>query len=319
MKREHSLRAEAQPLAGTRLDRGVEALLTLAPKRAWPIGLSVWAVLAICDYATGRAFSFGALYTVVICFAAITIGSRAAFGLGVGMIALGYVLNGPSGLNMPLSDPLDGVAMVWNAAMRLIALAVILALISVLRRAYAAARLQADRDPLTGALNRRGLEFAFLSSAIKAKRSGQKLLIAYIDIDNFKMLNDGAGHHMGDAILKQFAAGASTAVRAGDHVARIGGDEFLLIIILDDVAEGRAAAKRIHADLKFILADSAGILSCSMGAVIHDPRDHFELETLLKAADDLLLAAKRSGRGSLRFGRAVNERRRTVSAPLRAI
>ena len=301
------------------MDRLFSVLLTLGRGRAWAITAAGWLFLVAADYLTGPKFAFGALYAIVVSFAAATIGLLPAILIGVSTVGISIAINGIGGLYMPIAAGAGIAAISWNISMRLIGLGTVVILVAGLRRAYLAARVQADRDPLTGLLNRRGLELGFLSLLSRARRSGGKLLVAFVDIDNFKVLNDGAGHQSGDEILQIFAASASSATRAGDLVARVGGDEFALVVAVDDVVAGRAAARRIHRDLKHALVDNSGFLSCSMGAIIHDPKDHLELDVLLHAADALLLTAKKSGKGSVRFGRPVDERRRGSAEPVGAV
>jgi diguanylate cyclase (GGDEF)-like protein len=98
-----------------------------------------------------------------------------------------------------------------------------------------------DVDPLTETLNRRGFEREFKRSLAYVKRYGVSAALIYLDLDGFKPVNDRHGHAAGDAVLKAIAAALIRKVRASDIVARIGGDEF--VVLLWNVTEDEAAAK----------------------------------------------------------------------------
>lgn len=84
-------------------------------------------------------------------------------------------------------------------------------------------------DPLTGLLNRRGFEDALSRALARSERHGEEGVLAYIDLDGFKQVNDGFGHDAGDAVLRHIAGQLARTVRATDYVARLGGDEFAVV------------------------------------------------------------------------------------------
>lgn len=98
-----------------------------------------------------------------------------------------------------------------------------------------------DVDPLTETLNRRGFERELTRSLAYVKRYGASAALIYLDLDDFKPVNDRHGHAAGDAVLKAVAAALARQVRASDVVARIGGDEF--VVLLWNVSDANAAAK----------------------------------------------------------------------------
>lgn len=98
-----------------------------------------------------------------------------------------------------------------------------------------------DVDPLTDVLNRRGFERELVRSLAYVKRYGTSAALVYLDLDGFKPVNDRHGHAAGDAVLKAVAAALQRQVRASDVVARIGGDEFA--VLLWNIGEAEAAAK----------------------------------------------------------------------------
>jgi len=163
-------------------------------------------------------------------------------------------------------------------------------------------------DPLTGLPNRRlmldRLKQAFAASA----RSHKEGALLFIDLDNFKTLNDTLGHDIGDSLLKQVADRLSSCVREGDTVARFGGDEFVLI--LEDLSEQEIDAakqteivgEKILAILKepYQLQGHTYNSTTSIGATLFQNHEQ-SLDGLLKQADIAMYQAKKAGRNTLRF------------------
>ncbi|MCV9934969.1 GGDEF domain-containing protein [Boseaceae bacterium BT-24-1] len=157
----------------------------------------------------------------------------------------------------------------------------------------------AQHDPLTGAMNRSGLERAMAQLANDAgKRPGQ-LALLLIDIDHFKTFNDSHGHAAGDRILELFAEAARSELRASDILARHGGDEFVIVLPHMSATEAARVANRIRAAFGRVLSDWGGVPlqqpTLSIG-VAEGNAASSELETLLQHADEALYRSKRLGR-----------------------
>lgn len=162
---------------------------------------------------------------------------------------------------------------------------------------------QAYHDKLTGLPNR-ALFLDRLSQALRrCHRTRRTIAVLFIDLDNFKLVNDSLGHDMGDALLTQVAERLSDAVRPGDTVARLGGDEFT--ILLEDIVgeeEPRQVAKRILDSLKapFTLGNTEAFANASIGIALKtSPKD--SAESLLKGADTAMYHAKALGRSRYIF------------------
>jgi diguanylate cyclase (GGDEF)-like protein len=138
------------------------------------------------------------------------------------------------------------------------------------------------RDALTGLDNRRGME-----ARLQFLEGGEVLVMA--DLDHFKLVNDTHGHAAGDAVLADFAALLTSSLRAGDHAARFGGEEFLLVLTGTDVTKAGDVLARLHAAWAHVrpITFSAGYAEHRAGA---DPA------VALAAADQALYVAKRAGR-----------------------
>jgi diguanylate cyclase (GGDEF)-like protein len=150
-------------------------------------------------------------------------------------------------------------------------------------------------DPLTGLLNRRGFEAAFDRDLERARRSGEPLAVVVLDLDHFKLVNDRFGHAAGDDALRMLAGVLRDERRGGDATARIGGEEFAVVLLGSD-AEGALRYIERVADAGARADGSAGPLSLSAG-IAELGADLQSRDDLLLAADRALYAAKAAGRG----------------------
>lgn len=157
----------------------------------------------------------------------------------------------------------------------------------------------AQHDPLTGAMNRSGLERAMTQIAADAGKRPGRLTLLLIDIDHFKSLNDTHGHAAGDRILQLFAEAARSELRASDILARHGGDEFVALLPHMPTKDAVRVANRIRTAFARTLSDWDGAPprqpTLSIGVAEGDAASD-ELETLLEQADEALYRSKRLGR-----------------------
>lgn len=175
-------------------------------------------------------------------------------------------------------------------------------------------------DPLTHLPNRRLFVDRLQQVLIACTRDGQRGALLFLDLDYFKTLNDTMGHNMGDLLLQQVAERLKQTVREGDTVARIGGDEF--VIILDDLskepfeagAEATAVAKKILTSLNQVyqLNTYEYYITASVGITLINDHE-LGVEELLKHADIAMYDAKKSGRNTFHFfdpemQQAINKR-----------
>jgi diguanylate cyclase (GGDEF)-like protein len=156
---------------------------------------------------------------------------------------------------------------------------------------------QAREDPLTGLANRRAFDDAFPARLADARAAGRPLAVALFDIDRFKTVNDRFTHAIGDAVLREVAALLGAHCRASDVAARIGGEEFVLLLREADRASALAVAGRVRTEVaaRDWSAVAEGLTVTISAGVAADPGTGSAAD-LLRAADDALYRAKRAGR-----------------------
>ena len=158
-------------------------------------------------------------------------------------------------------------------------------------------------DALTGLPNRRLLQDRVTQALASARRQKSKVAVLFLDLDRFKNINDSLGHSVGDLLLQEVARRLSTWGREQDTVARVGGDEFLVVLTgLKDVTDTAVAAKRLMDAMigEYSIQGHTLNITCSLGISVF-PEHGTDTETLIKHADAAMYSAKESGRNGFRF------------------
>ncbi len=162
---------------------------------------------------------------------------------------------------------------------------------------------QANYDFLTGLPNRRMVYDRLKDEIKRSRRDRTQLAVLFIDLDRFKEVNDSLGHDVGDTLLQEAAARMVNSMRESDIVGRLGGDEFIIILIgLDDISGvGRITNSLLDKlAMPYKLGDELAYISASIGITIY-PEDSTDITTLLKNADQAMYAAKRQGRNRFHY------------------
>lgn len=165
-------------------------------------------------------------------------------------------------------------------------------------------------DPLTGLINRRGLQDSLSREIQRSSRGREELLALILDLDNFKQINDQLGHAVGDIVLKDIAKSLLRCVRVTDYVSRIGGDEFLILMPDTRFAEGARLAEKIRRTL----AESPAPLSMgpifritgSFGLLRVSP-DTLSIDELLAQTHHVLKHSKQMGKNQISYGSTREE------------
>jgi len=160
------------------------------------------------------------------------------------------------------------------------------------------ARAEATRDPLTGLLNRRGFQQRFDQERMRCRETGLEMALAYVDLDNFKQLNDAHGHAAGDRFLVEAARALAGQLRPGDRLARFGGDEMVLLMPRTSATERDAIVARLRDALDMVEVAPGWSLGGSIGAISIAPDDPRPDQELIAAADDAMYQEKRRRRAA---------------------
>jgi diguanylate cyclase (GGDEF)-like protein len=178
-----------------------------------------------------------------------------------------------------------------------------------IRAATATLSWQANHDALTGLLNRNGFDTALQDAWDNTRQTGMRHCLLYLDLDQFKLVNDTSGHQAGDELLRQLAATMRRALRGSDVVARLGGDEFGVLLNECDAATGEQLGEKLRGmigDFLFSWQGRVYQVGASIGLVEIDA--HWpDTAHLMSAADAACYAAKDAGRNKVRLYRRGDE------------
>jgi diguanylate cyclase (GGDEF)-like protein len=291
--------------ARSTLARMLRAATRVSTPTAVAAGIfAVSAVIAL-DVWLGPGWSLGLLYSLPIAFIAWRLGALAGLTAAIAA-ALGWHLfvDLPAGTNPTIA--------LTGAAARAISYGLVAVLVAEMRALFEHERGLARHDGLTGALIGRSFRDVLDREVASARAQRRSLALAYIDLDDFKQVNERAGHAMGDDLLCAFATAARSALGPLDHLARIGGDEFVVLLVGHSGRE-RRAIERFHAAVTTALAGATEPLSCSLGGIILPAGQAAEPGDLVRRADAAMFEAKRAGKGGARIVELSDRRERSVA------
>lgn len=273
---------------------------SLSPARAWWIVILAMIAIALGDFATRPASVYlGPLYLLPVSLACWRL--NLCVGLAAAMIAAITV----AATNFALLEHMTLVGVLGNLAMHVLTLAATAWIVSGLRYSMERERFLACRDGMTGTLNKPAFEKHAERMIDAAAAEGRPLLLSFLDLDGFKSVNDQYGHDAGDEVLRRFADAGRAALRREDCFGRVGGDEFAVLMPLASTEAAREAAGHLHRRFTRALAGAPHAVTCSMGALIVPPDNRLSLRELLREADQVMYAAKRSGKNAVQFATAA--------------
>ncbi|PZR81079.1 MAG: GGDEF domain-containing protein [Stutzerimonas stutzeri] len=277
--------------------RVAESLYFLPRRLAWcAIGVIISGI-AWADFSFPYV-GMGPFYLLLICGAGWSLGGISGFIIAIGVAVLATL---PA---VSEEAELTSGILAVKLCMRLVCFGTVAIVINSFRRSFQRERYRARRDTMTGALNHQVFYCRAGKRIDEAGRSNATLLLAILDLDDFKAINSTHGHGAGDAVLRTFADSLSSIVRREDLVGRLGGDEFGLLLHVPSIAEGQGFARSIHSRLSRLLAQGQYPLTCSMGALLVPPAASRNLAELMHAADLAMYQAKNAGKNGVRIVRA---------------
>lgn len=269
------------------------------------IAVSCIAIIATVDYVTGYDVSVSIFYLVPVAVASWYSGRHAGISIAVLACISWFTADIAAG-----HQYVHQAIPVWNALVRLGFFLITGLLVVALRDSIFHQRQLARTDDLTGIFGRRAFEERLEHDLDLSRRNGSPLTLAFLDLDNFKILNDTPGHVAGDQALRVTAQVLQSARRA-DTVARLGGDEFALVLP-DTTRKGaeEVIANLMH-DLQEALRKVTPGLTCCIGAITFEDTAP-QLEEAVHAADALMYQAKREGKNRVVFSVVTKGMRKTV-------
>lgn len=265
------------------------------PKRIYVLFLSllIILILGIADYISGYEMSFSIFYLIPISLAVIFSDFKTAFVVSIFSAAAWFFADIFSGHKYQYF-----LTPYWNALMRFGYFILHSFFLSKFLILYNKAKIDSFTDPLTGIYNIRYFYELFERELKKAKRAGREFTLIYIDLDNFKKVNDSFGHLKGDLLLQNFSNLVVENIRSYDIFARAGGDEFLILLPETDFEVSNRIIIRIKelTEKKFYKDDLK--VTLSIGAITFKRFD-MSIDAMINEVDNLMYNAKEMGKNKI--------------------
>jgi diguanylate cyclase (GGDEF)-like protein len=258
-------------------------------------GLFLVVVLGIIDKVTGSEISFSIFYLIPVIF--VTRFSDRWVGI---------FISGASAIAWLMADLMAGqiyshwVIPYWNAMMRFGFFLVNVYILSRLKDALEMEKMLSRMDSLTGIANGKYFIELVNSEFIRSKTNNLPFTIAYMDLDNFKTVNDRFGHNEGDIVLCTMASIIRNNVRATDSVGRLGGDEFAILFPEMGAEESQGIIPKIHKSLLDTILENKWGITISMGVgTFKGP--NFNAEEILRLTESLMYSVKDAGKNGIKY------------------
>ncbi len=259
------------------------------------VGFFLILVIGLADYLTGYELSLSILYLLPVSLLAWTAGRW--IGL-VGALVSAVVWVGADYLGgQPYSSPFF---VFWNVFTRTVVFGTSALLFSVLRVSLDREKSLARVDHLTGAANTRSFLETLRNEVDRSRRYKRPFTLVYMDLDNFKAMNDSFGHATGDDLLQTVASLVRSQVRSTDVVARLGGDEFGLLLPEADRKAAETAIAKVRDGLILEMGRRGWPVTVSIG-VLTSSDTSLGVDELLKEVDQLMYASKMKGKNAVTF------------------
>ena len=298
-------------LSSSRPHRGSYTFLSALEQRSGKLvvalGVLLIVIVAAVDYVTGPELRFYIFYWPAIAMVSWYVGRRWGF-FAVALSTLGSSLaNGPEWLAVRT------YVLWWNITVNVASFVLLAYMTSQLRALVDWEREVARTDFVTGLPNTRAFYEALGVELSRSRRTRTSVTLAYLDIDDFKQVNDRFGHDAGDRALREVAETIRGTLRGPDLVARLGGDEFVILLPATGRVEAQAVLGRVQAELHRHGVEERWRATFSLGAVT-SPDGSCGADDLIRAADELMYEVKQGGKNSSRF-ELVGERAATGPDP----
>jgi diguanylate cyclase (GGDEF)-like protein len=262
----------------------------------WDImGVILVALFGVLDYITGNEIVFTLFYFIPIVLVTLAVNQR--FGLFLSFLSAITLLAAEIAAGQTYSHPFFYFL---NTIIRTVFYSFVTFLVAALHKAQKEERLSARTDFVTGAVNARYFNELLQMEVERIRRYPHPITVVFIDIDNFKLVNDLFGHKMGDEVLRCIADELKSQLRTTDCIARLGGDEFALLLPSTRQADAQVAISKVHNHLRAEMRRRNLPVTFSMGAVtcIVAP---YSAEQIVNMADELMYEVKNTTKDNVRF------------------
>jgi diguanylate cyclase (GGDEF)-like protein len=249
--------------------------------------------IAVLDYVTGYEVALSLFYLIPIAVAAWEVGLTAGLVFSVASAATWGAVDYASGHRYSTAS-----ISVWNSAIRLGFFVIVTTLLADRRKLLRREGSLARTDFLTGIANSRHLFDQLNMELGRCARYGRPVSLAYIDLDDFKRVNDRDGHAAGDRVLKGVAEALRALLRREDLVARVGGDEFAVILPESGAAAAAVVGRKLHAAVRQVQAAGSHPVTCSIG-VVTCVRPPASGDDFVRMADSLMYEVKQKGKDAV--------------------
>ncbi|HUJ19762.1 MAG TPA: GGDEF domain-containing protein [Nitrospirota bacterium] len=247
------------------------------------------------DYGTGPDLSIFIFYLIPVFLSTWFVG-----------ISAGVLLSVVSAAAWSLADvlsrrtPSDVAIPYGNLIVQILFFLIVVYTLSALKASLEQEKQLARSDYLTGAVNSRYFTELAAAEISRSRRYYHPFTVVYMDVDNFKAVNDRFGHSIGDALLQQTVRTIRGQIRATDTIARVGGDEFILLLPETGIRTAITVLEKIRASLFDVMQERSWPVTFSFGmAAFDDPPE--SVDTMIKLADDLMYEGKNNGKNSIRY------------------
>lgn len=258
-------------------------------------GFVLISLVGLVDWFSGYESSFSLFYVIPVALIAWQLGRWP--GVFASLVSALVWLWADSASGHAYSHPLIPF---WNTLVRLSFYLIITVLLTLLRESLRREQALARTDGLTGAVNSRQFLELARTELDRLQRYGQPITIAYLDVDNFKQVNDHFGHAVGDRLLRSVVERGKPALRRLDVFARLGGDEFAILFPKTDEQAAKIVAEKLRAIVLEGFRHDAMPVTLSMG-VLTCTAAPAAVDELIALADGLMYRAKHGGKNAIQY------------------
>lgn len=248
-----------------------------------------------CDYITGPLIPFTIFYVILTWIAGSLLSGHWAYAFAI------LSTLATTSIDLQAVDQVTLVGTAWKAMVNAAIFLVAADLSIGWTQLHKDLQDEASSDPLTGAFNRRAFFERINEELSRSMRKKLPLSLAFIDLDNFKNINDSCGHEKGDEVLKAVASTLALHLRTGDALGRLGGDEFAILLHETDHEQVKPVMTRLVNALKSSASLSNTGISFSIGVVTSNTGKSTSVDELLAIADEAMYEVKRSTKNAVGF------------------